>query len=93
MPSGSDLHARVRASGPKRRSGWTPKPTSTSADGVEAGEVADRYVRITVYLRIVLFLVGISGHFRVPIARYGLVGAQRGHSSSLVLLITSPSPP
>lgn len=31
-------------------------------------------MRITVYLATVLFLVGISGHFPVLAARYGLVG-------------------
>jgi len=35
---------------------------------------ADDYVRTTVFLATVLFLVGISGHFRVRGARYGLVG-------------------
>ena len=49
------------------------------ADGVEAGEVADRYVRITVYLATVLFLVGISGHFRVPDRPLRARRAQRGH--------------
>ena len=33
--------------------------------GPEAGANADDYVRMTVYLAIVLFLVAISGHFRV----------------------------
>ena len=35
---------------------------------------ADGYVRTTVYLATVLFLVGISGHFRVRAARLGLIG-------------------
>ena len=62
--------------------------------GAEAGEVADRYVRITVYLATVLFLVGISGHFRVPMARYGLVGLSFCILVfALVLLISSPRPP
>ena len=44
------------------------------ATGQEAAENADDYVRTTVYLATVLFLVGISGHFRVPhAARIGLV--------------------
>src|SRR6185369_5841402 len=43
-------------------------------EGSKAAETADKYVRATVYLATVLFLVGISGHFRVRIARYGLVG-------------------
>ena len=42
-------------------------------DGQEAATNADDYVRITVYLATVLFLVGISGHFRLKGARYGLV--------------------
>jgi hypothetical protein len=41
--------------------------------GEEYGTTADDYVRTTVYLATVLFLVGISGHFRVRAARYGLV--------------------
>jgi hypothetical protein len=41
--------------------------------GQEAAENADDYVRTTVYLATVLFLVGISGHFRVRAARIGLV--------------------
>lgn len=42
--------------------------------GEEQGATADDYVRTTVYLATVLFLVGISGHFRFRVARYGLVG-------------------
>jgi hypothetical protein len=43
------------------------------AAGQEAAENADDYVRTTVYLATVLFLVGISGHFRLRAARVGLV--------------------
>ena len=39
-----------------------------------AGGNSDGYVRTTVYLATVLFLVGISGHFRVRAARLGLIG-------------------
>ena len=41
--------------------------------GEDAGQTADKYVQTTVYLATVLFLVGISGHFRVRKARVGLV--------------------
>ncbi len=41
--------------------------------GAAAGATSDKYVRITVYLATVLFLIGISGHFPVLTARYGLV--------------------
>ncbi len=44
-----------------------------SAQGSEEGEHGDQYVRITVYLATVLFLVGISTQFPIPTARYGLI--------------------
>ena len=44
------------------------------AAGEQAGSNSDGYVRTTVYLASVLFLVGISGHFRVRAARLGLIG-------------------
>ena len=51
------------------------------ATGAEAGGTADDYVRITVLLASVLFLVGISGHFGIHVARYGLIGV------SVVILV------
>jgi hypothetical protein len=42
--------------------------------GSEAGSRSDDYVRDTVFLATVLFLVGISGHFPLRKARYVLVG-------------------
>ncbi|MGZ8735038.1 MAG: hypothetical protein ACXW1M_07605 [Acidimicrobiia bacterium] len=42
-------------------------------EGEEAGITGDDYVRTTVYLATVLFLVGISSHFPVRGARYGLI--------------------
>jgi hypothetical protein len=41
--------------------------------GAAAGATADKYIRETVFLATVLFLVGISGQFRVRQARFGLV--------------------
>jgi hypothetical protein len=41
--------------------------------GSKDGSTADDYVRATVYLATVLFLVGISGHFSLRSARIGLV--------------------
>jgi hypothetical protein len=43
------------------------------AAGRSAGATADDYVRLTVLLATVLFLVGISSHFPVRGGRYGLV--------------------
>jgi hypothetical protein len=43
------------------------------AAGASAGETSDKYVRITVFLASVLFLVGISTQFRLRGVRYALV--------------------
>ena len=63
-------------------------------EGAKSAEHADRYVRITVFLASVLFLVGISGHFKIRAARYGLiVTAFVILLVSVSLLVTSPWPP
>ena len=41
------------------------------AKGSTAGATADKYVRATMFLATVLFLVGISGHFRIRQAAAG----------------------
>jgi hypothetical protein len=62
--------------------------------GEEAGGNSDGYVRTTVYLETVLFLVGISGHFGVRAARLGLIGVGSVILAfSCVLLIIAPKPP
>jgi hypothetical protein len=43
------------------------------AAGASAGAPADDYVRTSVFLAVVLFLVGISAHFPLQAARYGLI--------------------
>jgi hypothetical protein len=50
------------------------KADASFARGTEAGATGDKYVRDTVFLATVLFLVGISGHFPLRQARYGLIG-------------------
>jgi hypothetical protein len=62
--------------------------------GETAGNNSDGYVRTTVYLASVLFLVGISGHFRVHGARTGLVAVGGAILVfSVILLILAPRPP
>jgi hypothetical protein len=46
---------------------------SAFTTGAAAGATADKYIRDTVFLATVLFLVGISGHFRIRSARLGLI--------------------
>ena len=64
------------------------------AAGEQAGSNSDGYVRTTVYLASVLFLVGISGHFRVRAARLGLIGVGGVILVfACVLLLLAPRPP
>ena len=80
IPTRIPTRPRARRSCPSTSSP-TPcaRPRSTIAadekytEGQKAATNADDYVRITVFLATVLFLVGISGHFRLKAARYGLV--------------------
>jgi hypothetical protein len=50
------------------------KADAAFAKGTEAGSTSDKYIRDTVFLATVLFLVGISGHFRIRQARLVLIG-------------------
>jgi hypothetical protein len=64
------------------------------AKGTSAGARGDKYVRDTVFLATVLFLVGISGHFPLRQARYGLIGiAGLILIFSVVQLLELPGPP
>jgi len=61
--------------------------------GASAGDNSDSYVRIVVYLATVLFLIGISSHFRVRTARLGLICVGGAILTfSVVLLIQAPKP-
>jgi hypothetical protein len=63
-------------------------------DGERDGSTADKYVRLTVVLASILFLVGISTHFPYRGVRYGLIGL--GFALlvlSLVQLSGLPLPP
>jgi hypothetical protein len=44
------------------------------AQGAAAGETSDKFIRATVFLASVLFLVGISTRFPLRGGRYALVG-------------------
>ena len=64
------------------------------AKGTKAGQTADKYIRATVFLATVLFLVGISGHFRIRQARMGLIGAGGLLLAfALIQLLDLPGPP
>ena len=62
--------------------------------GESAAGTADKYVRLTVLLAAVLFLVGIGSRFPLRVARYGLVGiAGVLLVISVVQLAGLPGPP
>jgi hypothetical protein len=62
--------------------------------GEAAGATSDKYVRDTVFLATVLFLVGISGHFQLRTARLALVGVGVALLVfSVVQLLGLPAPP
>jgi hypothetical protein len=64
-----------------------------SAGQSDAG-TADKYVRLTVLLAAVLFLVGIGSRFPVRVARYGLITIAAGLLVvSVVQLLGLPGPP
>jgi hypothetical protein len=64
------------------------------SEGQSAGGTSDNYVRDTVFLATVLFLVGISGHFRIRQARYALVGIGVALLAfSIIQLAGLPAPP
>jgi hypothetical protein len=64
------------------------------AQGSDAGATADKYIRDTVFLATVLFLVGISGHFRIRQARFGLIGVGAALLVfSVIQLLGLPGPP
>jgi hypothetical protein len=77
----------------------TAKRDDTQADadfkkGSGAGATGDKYVRDTVFLATVLFLVGISSHFPLAQARYGLIGVGiLMLAFAVVQLLGLPAPP
>jgi hypothetical protein len=68
--------------------------TALFAAGAHAGATSDKYIRTTVLLATVLFLIGISTHFPLRGVRYGLVtlGAVLLVVSAVQLLLL-PGPP
>ena len=74
--------------------GWTTEADALHDSGVKAAADSNSYVRTTVFLATVLFLVGISTQFPLRGARYGLIGvAAVLLVFSLVLLAQLPRPP
>jgi hypothetical protein len=73
-PRGPTYMPQYRQPGLARARALDEQAEEQFAEGAEAGETADKYIRGTVFLATVLFLVGISTHFPLLGARYGLIG-------------------
>lgn len=64
------------------------------ASGQSAGETSDKFIRATLYLASVLFLVGISTRFPLRGGRYALIGLGAGMLVlSFAQLTQLPGPP
>jgi hypothetical protein len=92
-PAGPTYMAEYKSPEAERAVELDAKADGLYAEGAAAGSNNDSYVRTTVFLASVLFLVGISGHFPIKVARYGLIalGAMI-LTLSIILLVRSPFP-
>ena len=82
-PRGPTYVAQYKQPGLARARRLDDEADHAFAKGAFAGETADKYVRTTVFLATVLFLVGISTHFPLRGVRYALIAL------SCVLLVVS----
>ena len=72
-PRGPTYMPEYRQPGIQQAAALDEQADEALAAGAAAGQTADDYVRTTLLLAVVLFLVGISTHFPLRAARYGLV--------------------
>jgi hypothetical protein len=82
-PKGPTYMPQYVAPGQARADALDRQADEVFLEGEHAGSDADKYVRLTVVLASILFLVGISTHFPYRGVRYGLIGL------GVVLLVLS----
>jgi len=93
-PPGPTYMPQYRQPELQRAEALDARAERASATGAEAGVTSDKYVRTTVFLASVLFLVGISTHFPRRGVRYALVGlGALLLLASLIQLTQLPGPP
>jgi hypothetical protein len=93
-PPGPTYMPEYRQPGVARALALDDRADESFAAGEEAGKRADDYVRTTGFIAVVLFLVGISTHFPLRAARYGLITLGTVLLvGSLVQLAQLPGPP
>ena len=72
-PKGPQYMPQYRPFGAALASRRDAQAEAYSAEGQHAAATADKYIRVTVILATVLFIVGISSHFPLRSIRIGLV--------------------
>ena len=93
-PRGPTYMPQYRQPGLAKSTALDQQADEAFAAGASAGENSDKYVRSTVFLASVLFLVGISTHFPLRGGRYALVALGAVLLVvSLVQLTQLPGPP
>ena len=93
-PKGPTYMPQYRQPGLAEATALDAQATTAFADGSDAGETSDKYVRVTVFLASVLFLIGISTQFSLRGVRFALVGVGAALLVlSLVQLTQIQSPP
>jgi hypothetical protein len=83
-PPGPSYMPQYRLADQAKADALDREAVATSAAGSHAGEVGDDYIRITVFLAAVLFLVGIGSTFKLHTIRYALIGV-----GSLLLVLAT----
>jgi hypothetical protein len=93
-PKGPTYMPQYKQPGLAKARRLNQQATTAFDDGSTAGTRSDDYVRTTVFLASVLFLVGISTQFRIRGVRYALVAVGAAMLIlSLVQLAQLPAPP
>jgi hypothetical protein len=93
QPDPSDL-PQYKISEQVRGQALEAKADEEFKEGQSAAATSDKYVRLTVVLAAILFLIGISSHFPVRVARYGLIATACALLVlSIAQLATLPGPP
>jgi hypothetical protein len=93
-PRGPTYMPQYRQPGLREAAALDKQADESFAEGEDAGTKSDKYIRTTVFLASVLFLVGISTRFPVRGGRYALVGLGTVLLIvSIVLLLQLPGPP
>jgi hypothetical protein len=72
-PKGPQYMPQYHPTGLAQSRALNAQASANYAAGEHAASTSDSYIRVTVILASVLFLVGLSSHFPLPSVRWGLV--------------------